>query len=93
MFPLPFCPLRTPSMNFTLIVLGEFALGLAILFIAVIRFIKVKPRLRLPPGPRGLPVIGNVLDMPSEKEWLTFAQWGETWGTRSLIRFLPTLGL
>ncbi|KAF8165086.1 cytochrome P450 [Crassisporium funariophilum] len=34
----------------------------------------------LPPGPKGLPLVGNILDMPSEKEWLTFAQWGETWG-------------
>ncbi|KAF9268235.1 cytochrome P450 [Marasmius fiardii PR-910] len=35
---------------------------------------------RLPPGPRGLPSIGNVLDMPSEQEWLTFARWGVTYG-------------
>ncbi|THU85007.1 cytochrome P450 [Dendrothele bispora CBS 962.96] len=34
----------------------------------------------LPPGPRGLPVVGNVLDMPSEKEWLTFAEWGRKYG-------------
>ncbi|GLB33469.1 putative cytochrome p450 [Lyophyllum shimeji] len=34
----------------------------------------------LPPGPKGLPLIGNVLDMPSEKQWLTFAKWGEQWG-------------
>lgn len=34
----------------------------------------------LPPGPKGFPFIGNVLDMPSEKEWQTFARWGETWG-------------
>ncbi|KAH9482477.1 Cytochrome P450 monooxygenase 208 [Psilocybe cubensis] len=34
----------------------------------------------LPPGPKGLPLVGNILDMPSDKEWLTFAQWGETWG-------------
>ena len=34
----------------------------------------------LPPGPKGLPLVGNVLDMPAEKEWLTFARWGETWG-------------
>ncbi|PPQ79518.1 hypothetical protein CVT25_003400 [Psilocybe cyanescens] len=33
-----------------------------------------------PPGPKGLPLVGNILDMPSEKEWLTFARWGETWG-------------
>ena len=34
----------------------------------------------LPPGPRGLPLVGNIFDMPSEKEWLTFAKWGETYG-------------
>ena len=34
----------------------------------------------LPPGPKGLPFVGNILDMPSEKEWLTFAKWGEIYG-------------
>lgn len=34
----------------------------------------------LPPGPKGLPLVGNILDMPSETEWLTFARWGEQWG-------------
>ena len=34
----------------------------------------------LPPGPKGLPLVGNIFDMPSEKEWLTFAKWGETYG-------------
>ena len=34
----------------------------------------------LPPGPKRLPLIGNLLDMPSEQEWLTFTRWGEKWG-------------
>ncbi|KAJ7477078.1 cytochrome P450 [Mycena galericulata] len=34
----------------------------------------------LPPGPRGLPLVGNVLDMPSEQEWVTFSKWADTWG-------------
>lgn len=34
----------------------------------------------LPPGPKALPLLGNMLDMPTEKEWLTFAQWGDRWG-------------
>ncbi|OCH95985.1 cytochrome P450 [Obba rivulosa] len=34
----------------------------------------------LPPGPKGLPIIGNVLDMPTGHEWETFATWGERWG-------------
>ena len=34
----------------------------------------------LPPGPKRLPLLGNLFDMPSEQEWLTFARWGEKWG-------------
>ncbi|KIY71792.1 OrdA protein [Cylindrobasidium torrendii FP15055 ss-10] len=30
-----------------------------------------------PPGPKGLPIIGNVLDMPKNgQDWLTYAVWG-----------------
>ncbi|KAF9260384.1 cytochrome P450 [Marasmius fiardii PR-910] len=34
----------------------------------------------LPPGPKGLPVVGNVLDMPKGQEWKTFAEWGRQYG-------------
>ncbi|KAJ7662506.1 cytochrome P450 [Mycena rosella] len=34
----------------------------------------------LPPGPTGLPILGNVFDMPGVTEWLTFAEWGAKWG-------------
>ncbi|TFY76167.1 hypothetical protein EWM64_g7846 [Hericium alpestre] len=33
-----------------------------------------------PPGPKGLPVIGNVLDMPKSQGWLTFAKWADEYG-------------
>ncbi|PBK60905.1 cytochrome P450, partial [Armillaria solidipes] len=42
----------------------------------------------LPPGPRGIPFIGNLLDMPSEKEWLTFAKWGEKYGNMVSVSIL-----
>ncbi|KAF4609943.1 hypothetical protein D9613_010304 [Agrocybe pediades] len=42
----------------------------------------------LPPGPEGLPVIGNVLDMPSKNEWLTFAEWGKRWGGIISVKLL-----
>lgn len=29
-----------------------------------------------PPGPRGWPVIGNVLDIPFEYPWKVYRQWG-----------------
>ncbi|KAI6017134.1 cytochrome P450 [Pisolithus marmoratus] len=33
-----------------------------------------------PPGPRPLPFIGNLLDVPSEKQWLTFSDWTNKFG-------------
>ncbi|KAK0501164.1 cytochrome P450 [Armillaria luteobubalina] len=41
-----------------------------------------------PPGPRGLPLIGNLLDMPSQKEWLTFTKWGEKYGDITSVSIL-----
>ena len=34
----------------------------------------------LPPGPKGLPVIGNLLDVPPTSAWKTFSAWSEKWG-------------
>ncbi|KAG9019039.1 hypothetical protein FRB90_006995 [Tulasnella sp. 427] len=33
-----------------------------------------------PPGPPGLPLIGNILDMPTSKFVLTYSKWGEKYG-------------
>jgi len=33
-----------------------------------------------PPGPKGLPIIGNALDMPSKNPYLTYWQWGKKYG-------------
>jgi len=35
---------------------------------------------RLSPGPKGWPLIGNVLDMPSSHEWISFAKWRKVYG-------------
>ena len=63
-------------MSITLVDLCLAALALFILT----RLFSAKRPAPLPPGPKGLPLLGNVLDMPSEQEWLTFAKWGEVWG-------------
>lgn len=41
--------------------------------------------LPLPPGPKGLPLIGNLRDMPTSFEWKTYHKWCKEFGT--LARF------
>lgn len=43
-------------------------------------YIRPKRAARLPPGPRGLPFLGNVLQVPNKQHWLRFAEMGDIWG-------------
>lgn len=57
----------------------DICLGALGLFF-VQRILSKKPLGRLPPGPKKWPLLGNILDMPTSKEWLTFIEWGRTYG-------------
>lgn len=39
-------------------------------------------RIPLPPGPKGYPIIGNLLDLPTEKSWLAYNDMFKTYGQR-----------
>jgi hypothetical protein len=55
------------------------ALGLFFVFIAVYRASK-RTRLPLPPGPKGWPLIGNLLDMPVANFVETYTEWAQKYG-------------
>lgn len=63
-----------------------------LVFLATIRSIRDYRRrggLSYPPGPRPLPIIGNIRDVPSRFPWLVYTQFSKTYGTP--LPFLETL--
>lgn len=76
------------------------ALDLIIIFVFLYIFKQAfapRPKAALPPGPRGLPWVGNVLQWPADKQWETYARWGREHGMPSisdsiLYRLNPCIG-
>ncbi|KAI0267813.1 cytochrome P450 [Gloeopeniophorella convolvens] len=48
-----------------------------------------RPPLPYPPGPKGLPLIGNLLDMPRTYQWLTYERWGKEFNSDIVHVELP----
>ena len=65
-----------------------------LLFLASIRAFRDYRRRRglpYPPGPRPLPIIGNVLDIPKQFSWLAYCKFSETYGTPLILCRSPFL--
>ncbi|KAJ7689941.1 cytochrome P450 [Mycena rosella] len=55
-------------------------LGASIVTLLLFKSLYGKSSLPLPPGPPGLPIIGNALHLPIERQWVTFAAWAKIYG-------------
>ncbi|KAF5349225.1 hypothetical protein D9756_009488 [Leucocoprinus leucothites] len=49
----------------------------ALLALAVLKISRKRPTYPLPPGPPKRPLIGNLLDLPTNYEWLTYTKWAK----------------
>ena len=93
-------PLRQPPhtervQHFNLAMLkSDYLAILATLVLTAFIHIRIRKRSRptLPPGPKKLPLLGNLFDLPASHEWLTYAklckEYGMYQGLEFFIQFL-----
>ena len=71
-------------MTYLLSVVDVFAV---LLFLTAIRAIRDHQRRRglpYPPGPRPLPILGNVLHIPKRFSWLAYSKFSKKYGSHTL---------
>lgn len=74
------CP-QLKNMTYLSSIADLLALLLFLASIWAVRDYRRRRGLPYPPGPRPLPIIGNMLDIPKQFSWLAYSKFSETYGT------------
>ncbi|KAH9834604.1 cytochrome P450 [Rhodofomes roseus] len=53
------------------------AISLVLLAAFVAAALATRRKRPLPPGPKGLPLLGNIYDVPKSREWLAYQRWSQ----------------
>lgn len=70
-------------------VLLDVCIALLVFFCLYITLRKPKVKgLSFPPGPRALPLVGNLLSLNTAKPWLSYTEWGKKYGDLLYVRLL-----
>ncbi|KAH9911775.1 cytochrome P450 [Epithele typhae] len=65
-------------------------LALVAVALAIVAVSSWRRRRSLPPGPKGVPILGNIFDVPKDFEWLTYDRWSREY--RSDVIYLNLAG-
>ncbi|KAI0066626.1 cytochrome P450 [Artomyces pyxidatus] len=71
------------------IVVDSLALLALVLLLVAFDQRRKRQTFRYPPGPKPLPILGNLFDVPKESSWLKYTEWSKTYGE---IMSLQVLG-
>ena len=64
------------------------ALAFLLIILGIVRAVTtLRVRMKMPPGPSGIPLLGNMLQVPRSMPWFKFSEWKGKYGVFQPLRF------
>jgi len=81
-------PISAADINMSFDDKDKLVLFLAFVWVALIYLKRASSRsLPLPPGPKPLPLVGNLLNVPRKLEWESYERWGKEFSECPFMMF------